>query len=105
MLPLLLSPEQAREYLGITQTAWREWVRRGIVETVPYTDRYDRRELEGATERARKHKENDNTIRLQGLQSPKESKPKPAKSNGYAAGWTKERASRALAHGATEESR
>lgn len=98
-MPILLDQAEAKAFLGLTDNAWREFVRRGIVSKVPWTDRYDPEELKEAPRRARELHERetqDNTVRLQTVQGQPEGRKKPTKGHASNAGWDADRAKRAL---------
>jgi hypothetical protein len=52
MTPRCFTREQAAEYLGITTSAFADWVRRGIIPgPIPNTHRWDRRAIDAALDK------------------------------------------------------
>lgn len=85
-----LTKEEALAYTRLSQNAWNEFVKAGIIASIPGTQIYDARELDTITERVRK-RNNDNTIQFKAVQSQPEKGAKPTKRKGSASGWNSER--------------
>lgn len=85
-----LTKEEAMAYTRLTQNAWNEFVKAGIIASIPGTQIYDARELDKITERVRE-RNHDNTIQFKAIQSKPEKGTKPTKRKGSTAGWNSER--------------
>jgi len=99
-----LTKKEALAYTRLTQNAWNEFVKTGIIASIPGTQIYDARELDKITERVRE-RNHDNTIQFQNLQSKPEKGPKPIKRKGSTAGWNSERIASSYSNAVAGESK